>query len=258
MDEPDAQHAHHLADQECVVLARDFGRQIHLGQPRRGISRGVRHQFHDQCVVEVAVGPGHAHAGFDQLVERVHLGVLPGRLRFLAAEARALGHGAHLPAAAHLAALLVLSALLETALAHVAIHLGAADLRASSHGVDGGFLAGLERTENFVDDAVVDQRLQAGRSFHAGGMLLDNPRARRSAYPAPMSTPLVHPSDIAFTEAVKAQQTRMGSRRAYSHMEDSSGWPTSLTPELERFIAARDSMYLATANAAGQPYIQHR
>jgi predicted pyridoxine 5'-phosphate oxidase superfamily flavin-nucleotide-binding protein len=66
------------------------------------------------------------------------------------------------------------------------------------------------------------------------------------------------PSDIAFTDAVKAQQTRMGSRRAYAHMEEGSGWQTLITPELEEFIAARDSLYLATANAAGQPYIQHR
>jgi predicted pyridoxine 5'-phosphate oxidase superfamily flavin-nucleotide-binding protein len=66
------------------------------------------------------------------------------------------------------------------------------------------------------------------------------------------------PSDVAFTEAVKAQQTRMGSRRAYAHMEEGSGWQTRITPELEEFIAARDSFYLATTNAAGQPYIQHR
>jgi uncharacterized protein len=67
-----------------------------------------------------------------------------------------------------------------------------------------------------------------------------------------------YPSDIAFTEAVKAQQARMGSRRAYAHMEEASGWQTRITPELAQFIAARNSMYLATANAAGQPYIQHR
>lgn len=66
------------------------------------------------------------------------------------------------------------------------------------------------------------------------------------------------PSDIAFTASVKAQQTRMGSRRAYAHMERDSGWQTHITPELQEFIAARDSLYLATANAAGQPYIQHR
>jgi predicted pyridoxine 5'-phosphate oxidase superfamily flavin-nucleotide-binding protein len=73
-----------------------------------------------------------------------------------------------------------------------------------------------------------------------------------------MSAPPGFPSDIAFTEAVKAQQTRMGSRRAYAHMEESSGWQTRITAELEEFIIARNSMYLATANAAGQPYIQHR
>ena len=73
-----------------------------------------------------------------------------------------------------------------------------------------------------------------------------------------MSTPGPYPSDVAFTDAVKAQQTRMGSRRAYAHMEEGSGWQTHITQELADFIAARDSMYLATANAAGQPYIQHR
>jgi predicted pyridoxine 5'-phosphate oxidase superfamily flavin-nucleotide-binding protein len=73
-----------------------------------------------------------------------------------------------------------------------------------------------------------------------------------------MDTPLIYPSDVAFTDSVKAQQTRLGSRRAYAHMEEGGGWQTRITPELEEFIAARNSMYLATANAAGQPYIQHR
>jgi predicted pyridoxine 5'-phosphate oxidase superfamily flavin-nucleotide-binding protein len=73
-----------------------------------------------------------------------------------------------------------------------------------------------------------------------------------------MNKPVLYPSDVAFTDAVKAQQTRMGSRRAYAHMEQGSGWQTRITPELEEFMAARNSLYLATANAAGQPYIQHR
>jgi predicted pyridoxine 5'-phosphate oxidase superfamily flavin-nucleotide-binding protein len=36
------------------------------------------------------------------------------------------------------------------------------------------------------------------------------------------------------------------------------GFPSTITAELAAFIAERDSAYLATANAAGQPYIQHR
>lgn len=67
-----------------------------------------------------------------------------------------------------------------------------------------------------------------------------------------------YPSDIAFTDTVKALQTRKGSRRAYARMEDGPGWRTTITPELERFIEAQISVFLATANAAGQPYIQHR
>ena len=73
-----------------------------------------------------------------------------------------------------------------------------------------------------------------------------------------MNIPSGFPSDIAFTPAVKAQQERMGSRRAYAHMEEGSGWQTHITTELREFIAQRNSMYLATANADGQPYIQHR
>ena len=67
-----------------------------------------------------------------------------------------------------------------------------------------------------------------------------------------------YPSDIAFTPSVKAEQQRLGSRGAYAHMEEGRGWQTRITDVLRDFLAARDSLYLATANAAGQPYIQHR
>ncbi len=65
-------------------------------------------------------------------------------------------------------------------------------------------------------------------------------------------------SDVAFTPAVKAIQTRKGSRTGYSRMEQRGSWETQITPELQDFIAAQTSIYLATANADGQPYIQHR
>ncbi len=65
-------------------------------------------------------------------------------------------------------------------------------------------------------------------------------------------------SDVAFTPAVKAWQERMGSRKAYARMEEKGGWRTSVAPDLAAFLAERDSIYLATASAEGQPYIQHR
>ncbi len=65
-------------------------------------------------------------------------------------------------------------------------------------------------------------------------------------------------SDIAFSPAVKAMQERLGSRAAYARMEDKGGWRDRVTPELAQFLAERDSFYLATASADGQPYIQHR
>lgn len=65
-------------------------------------------------------------------------------------------------------------------------------------------------------------------------------------------------SDIAFTPTVKAIQARKGSRSAYARMEGGRGWNTTITPELAAFIAAQTSVFIGTANAAGQPYIQHR
>ena len=67
-----------------------------------------------------------------------------------------------------------------------------------------------------------------------------------------------YPSDVAFTPTVKAIQARKGSRAAYSRMEQGGSWQTRITPDLARFIAAQTSILLATANAEGQPYVQHR
>jgi predicted pyridoxine 5'-phosphate oxidase superfamily flavin-nucleotide-binding protein len=65
-------------------------------------------------------------------------------------------------------------------------------------------------------------------------------------------------SDIAFTPSVKAIQTRKGSRVGYARMEEKGGWQNTVTDDLAGFIGARDSFYLATASADGQPYVQHR
>ena len=65
-------------------------------------------------------------------------------------------------------------------------------------------------------------------------------------------------SDVAFTPAVKSVQDRLGSRESYARVEQGSGWARTITEDLARFIAERDSFYLGTASADGQPYIQHR
>jgi predicted pyridoxine 5'-phosphate oxidase superfamily flavin-nucleotide-binding protein len=65
-------------------------------------------------------------------------------------------------------------------------------------------------------------------------------------------------SDIAFTPAVKAIQSRRRSRAAYAQQEAQGGFRTMIDESLVRFLAGVDTAYLATANAAGQPYAQHR
>ena len=65
-------------------------------------------------------------------------------------------------------------------------------------------------------------------------------------------------SDVAFTPTVKALQEQRGSRSHYAKMEAKGGWRTAITADLAGLLAEARSFYLATANAEGQPYIQHR
>ena len=63
-----------------------------------------------------------------------------------------------------------------------------------------------------------------------------------------------NPTDVAFSPSVKQAQVRKGSRRGYANMRMES----TISVDLAHFIAERDSFYMATASADGQPYIQHR
>jgi len=65
-------------------------------------------------------------------------------------------------------------------------------------------------------------------------------------------------ADIAFTPAVRAAQSRMGSRErlaAFDHMTDRN---SRLSPREAEFITARDSFYQATVSETGWPYVQFR
>jgi predicted pyridoxine 5'-phosphate oxidase superfamily flavin-nucleotide-binding protein len=65
-------------------------------------------------------------------------------------------------------------------------------------------------------------------------------------------------SDVAFTPAVKAVQTRKGSRDSYARVEQNGGWRTEVDENLAHFLAETNSFFLATASGTGHPYIQHR
>jgi uncharacterized protein len=61
--------------------------------------------------------------------------------------------------------------------------------------------------------------------------------------------------DVAFTPAVQDAQRARGSYDGYARSRD---WHGTIDDELAAFVAERDSIYLGTASADGQPYIQHR
>lgn len=64
-------------------------------------------------------------------------------------------------------------------------------------------------------------------------------------------------SNLVFTPAAQKAQAERGSAKAYAQRV-AEGFPDKVTPELASFIAEQDTAFLATANAQGAPYIQHR
>jgi len=62
------------------------------------------------------------------------------------------------------------------------------------------------------------------------------------------------PEDVLFSPAVKAEQTRLGSRAQFESRE----FRSEITDDLRQFLAAIDTFFFATASADGRPYVQHR
>jgi len=74
----------------------------------------------------------------------------------------------------------------------------------------------------------------------------------------PAADTAVQPDEVMFSPAVRTEQACRGSREAYARRAAAGRFARELSAEVMAFIAARDSAYLATASADGQPYVQHR
>jgi hypothetical protein len=64
-------------------------------------------------------------------------------------------------------------------------------------------------------------------------------------------------SSRVFTPAAQRAQAERGSAKHYEK-RIAEGFPDRITPELAKFIAEQDTVFLATATADGSPYLQHR
>ena len=62
------------------------------------------------------------------------------------------------------------------------------------------------------------------------------------------------PEDVLFSSAVKAEQTRLGSRARFEGRE----FKSEITDDLRQFLSVVDTFFFATASADGRPYVQHR
>ena len=63
---------------------------------------------------------------------------------------------------------------------------------------------------------------------------------------------------IAFTDAVKAEQAARGSRAGYARFEEGPDHGHRIGPAEATFLGQVRSFYMASVNADGWPYIQHR
>lgn len=64
-------------------------------------------------------------------------------------------------------------------------------------------------------------------------------------------------SELAFTDAIKKIQERLGSRAAYERMQKMT-YVDGLTDNETEFISHLDSFYMSSSGENGFPYIQHR
>jgi uncharacterized protein len=74
----------------------------------------------------------------------------------------------------------------------------------------------------------------------------------------PAAGTVVQPDEVMFSPAVRSEQACRGSREAYARRAAAGRFARELPADVMAFIAQRDSAYLATASADGQPYMQHR
>jgi len=74
----------------------------------------------------------------------------------------------------------------------------------------------------------------------------------------PAAETAVQPDEVMFSPAVRSEQACRGSREAYARRAAAGRFARELSADVMAFIAQRDSAYLATASADGQPYVQHR
>lgn len=74
----------------------------------------------------------------------------------------------------------------------------------------------------------------------------------------PAADTAVQPDEVMFSPAVRSEQACRGSREAYARRAAAGRFARELSADEMAFIAQRDSAYLATASADGQPYVQHR
>jgi predicted pyridoxine 5'-phosphate oxidase superfamily flavin-nucleotide-binding protein len=69
---------------------------------------------------------------------------------------------------------------------------------------------------------------------------------------------MTDPDEVMFSHVVRAEQARRGSREAHARRAANGGFAGELSDDAIAFIRQRESIYLATAGADGQPYVQHR
>ena len=166
MDEADAKHLHYIGDDPGVKFPCLLHREHDVIQTRRRISLCIADHVHEQDTVDKTVCLRHSHTSRRETTQRIYLGVQPGLFLLLLTIAAAFADRSGTAAVLDRAPFLILHRLLEAALACFLVNLRAAHILATSNHIHLSFLATHQLTEDFIDEAVINQWLQSCWYFH--------------------------------------------------------------------------------------------
>lgn len=167
VDHTSAEHADDFSNQrpidaECLVRFED-----EIPETWRGFAPGIANELHHEDALDEVDRLGNPDTGFPESMDRIDLGTPPGRLVPLAAMSTALQDGALVPGIAAPPTFRVFGTVSERPLVRRLVDLRDAFGPPRTDHEDLGLLAAHERPDDFLDDAMLDQRFEACGRLHS-------------------------------------------------------------------------------------------
>lgn len=169
VDDARRKHARRLVNQVLVDFHSFARGKLKITQSRRGIVVLVDNELHDENPIDENKRLGNPHTGIAQAINHLDFRRFPAVLVLLLAVLRAFGDGALIAGVSDLAPLDVVRLVLERTILSVFVDLGGAVMVLGDDEEDLRFFAAHERTQYFLNDALISECLQTLGDPHNSG-----------------------------------------------------------------------------------------